>query len=157
MRGWGVIVFAACLAAPPSTARAQAGKQGQDAPPKPQPGRVHLGSTSVTVVDEHDTVDDVISRLRKAKPPVEKQDPTKSASATQTTPAPENKGGNGHEDGRAELRLQTHGGGRTRRWRPTERRETRTSRHRPGARREKTAAVALAAARGRRRGLECCR
>jgi hypothetical protein len=100
-----VLVFAASVMAPGGAAYAQAAKGAKDPPPSPQPSRVHVGSTSVTVVDEHDTVDDVITRLRKAKPPAEKQDQTKSASATQTSPAVD-KGGKAHEDGRAELRSQ---------------------------------------------------
>jgi hypothetical protein len=34
---------------------------------KPQQERVHLGSASVTVVDEHEAVDDVITRIRTGK------------------------------------------------------------------------------------------
>jgi len=34
---------------------------------KARPERVHLGATSVIVVDEHEAVDDVISRIRSAK------------------------------------------------------------------------------------------
>lgn len=34
---------------------------------KAQSERVHLGSASVTVVDEHEAVDDVISRIRSGK------------------------------------------------------------------------------------------
>jgi hypothetical protein len=34
---------------------------------KAQPERVHLGSASVTVVDEHEAIDDVISRIRDGK------------------------------------------------------------------------------------------
>jgi hypothetical protein len=34
---------------------------------KAQSERVHLGSASVTVVDEHEAVDDVISRIRNGK------------------------------------------------------------------------------------------
>jgi uncharacterized iron-regulated membrane protein len=100
-----ILAFAASVTAPGSAVYAQAAKQSQDTPPKPQPSRVHLGSTSVTVVDEHDTVDDVITRLRKAKPPADKQEQTKSASATQTTTVPD-KSNKAREDGRAELRSQ---------------------------------------------------
>lgn len=47
-------------------------RAGEPAPPQPapekaRPERVHLGSTSVTVVDEHEPVDDVITRIRKEK------------------------------------------------------------------------------------------
>jgi hypothetical protein len=108
MRAWLGLAVVACAAAAASVAHAQGAKQGQDTAPKPQPSRVHLGATSVTVVDEHETVDDIITRLRKAKPPTDKQAQSKSASATQTTTAPSDKpadkDGKAHEDGRAELR-----------------------------------------------------
>lgn len=46
---------------------AQAAEPAPAATEKAQPERVHLGSASVTVVDEHEAIDDVISRIRNGK------------------------------------------------------------------------------------------
>ena len=46
--------------------RASAGESENKAQEKPQE-RVHVGSASVTVVDEHEAVDDVITRIRTGK------------------------------------------------------------------------------------------
>jgi hypothetical protein len=61
-----------------------------------KPERVHLGSASVTVVDEHEAVDDVISRIRngkaegtvvdKAKTRELRDPPVRTATATETPP-----------------------------------------------------------------------
>lgn len=55
------------LATLPRLAAAGEPAPAQSAPEKAKPERVHLGSTSVTVVDEHEQVDDVITRLRAAQ------------------------------------------------------------------------------------------
>ena len=62
------LLFALAFVLPASAARADeptlaAPVKGE----KAQPERVHLGSASVTVVDEHEAVDDVISRIRNGK------------------------------------------------------------------------------------------
>lgn len=66
--GWLALLLllapAVALADPPAPTAAR----------KPPPERVHLGSTSVTVVDEHEPVDDVITRLRTSK--TDKADPS---------------------------------------------------------------------------------
>jgi hypothetical protein len=52
------------------TFAARADEPAPATPPKAeksQPERVHLGSASVTVVDEHEAVDDVITRIRNGK------------------------------------------------------------------------------------------
>ena len=53
-----------------------------ESPPKAekaQPERVHLGAASVTVVDEHEPVDDVISRIRNGKTETSTTDKAKTA------------------------------------------------------------------------------
>ena len=60
------LVPAVCL--PPALARAGEPTATVTATSKAPPERVHLGATSVTVVDEHEPVDDVISRIRNRKP-----------------------------------------------------------------------------------------
>jgi hypothetical protein len=63
----GVLFLLVCIL--PAFA-ARAAEPTQATPPKAektQPERVHLGSASVTVVDEHEAVDDVISRIRNGK------------------------------------------------------------------------------------------
>jgi len=72
---------------------------------KAQPERVHLGSASVTVVDEHEAVDDVISRIRnrkaestasnKSKTAERHDQPASTATITETRPG----------SGRSSLRL----------------------------------------------------
>ena len=104
-RAWLAAVLVACIAGPSATVYAQTGGQAQGTAPKPQPNRVHLGATSVTVVDEHDTVDDVITRLRKAKAPADATEQAKSETGAKATPPPDKRGST-HEDGRAELRAQ---------------------------------------------------
>ena len=56
---WTLPAFAAQADEPVQAAPAKAEKA--------QPERVHLGSASVTVVDEHEAVDEVISRIRNGK------------------------------------------------------------------------------------------
>ena len=65
MRRFPTYVFFAC------TLPAFVAQAGEPEPPakteKAQSERVQLGATSVTVVDEHEAVDDVISRIRAGK------------------------------------------------------------------------------------------
>jgi hypothetical protein len=66
---------------------------------KAQPERVHLGSASVTVVDEHEAVDDVISRIRNGKAEDTVSDKSKTTQkhdqAAGTATANETRPGNG--------------------------------------------------------------
>ena len=62
-----LLLLALVVGLPSLAARADEAKSPQPAPDKSRPERVHLGATSVTVVDEHEAVDDVISRIRSAK------------------------------------------------------------------------------------------
>ena len=62
------LLFALAWVLPAFAARAAEPAQATPAKTeKAQPERVHVGSASVTVVDEHEAVDDVISRIRKGK------------------------------------------------------------------------------------------
>lgn len=56
--------------------------------PKAAPDRVHVGATSVTVVDEHETVDDVITRLRAAKAHAGSATDTKTAAPASGAASP---------------------------------------------------------------------
>ena len=73
---------------------------------KAQPERVHLGSASVTVVDEHETVDDVISRIRTGKANTPVPDKSKTAEAhdqgARTSTATDKRQGNGRSSLRAQ-------------------------------------------------------
>jgi hypothetical protein len=73
---------------------------------KAQPERVHLGSASVTVVDEHEAVDDVITRIRNGKienPVVDKSKTVEShGQGAPTATAADTRQGNG----RSSLRTQ---------------------------------------------------
>jgi hypothetical protein len=72
---------------------------------KAQPERVHLGSASVTVVDEHEAVDDVISRIRNGKAEDLVSDKAKTAQnhdqSTRTGTATETRPGSGRASLRA--------------------------------------------------------
>lgn len=61
------LVLMLALGLAPVAARADEPTPPQNGADKPKPERVHLGATSVTVVDEHERVDDVITRLRGSK------------------------------------------------------------------------------------------
>jgi hypothetical protein len=85
----------------------------QAAPPKTEKApaeRVHLGSASVTVVDEHEAVDDVISRIRNGK--VENPDVDKSKTTeihdkgSRTATATDTRQDSGRPSLRASLRVQ---------------------------------------------------
>jgi hypothetical protein len=95
----------------PSAASAQTASQKETTPVRTTPSRVHLGATSVTVVDEHDTVDDVITRLRKAKATPTGADPAKSGKPVNATAGQGGHTGSSDHDnekdqGRAELRAE---------------------------------------------------
>ena len=98
----GVLPAFAVQAAEPTQTATEKAKEAQ-------PERVHLGSASVTVVDEHEAIDDVISRIRDRKAETAATDKAKtsehrdqgSRSATATT-ATDNHQGNE----RASLRAQ---------------------------------------------------
>ncbi len=63
----GLVRLGFWLALGLSSSATLAGEPAHNPPDKPKPDRVHLGATSVTVVDEHEAVDDVISRIRRAE------------------------------------------------------------------------------------------
>jgi hypothetical protein len=76
-----LMLAAGCLVLP-TAARAEEPAAAQTPPAKTekaQPERVHLGATSVTVVDEHEAVDDVITRLRTRKTEAATAEKTKAA------------------------------------------------------------------------------
>jgi hypothetical protein len=88
---------------------AQAGEPAQagtEKVEKARPERVHLGSASVTVVDENEAVDDVISRIRNGKAELPATDKARTGenrdqgahTATTTDPRP--------GSGRSSLRVQ---------------------------------------------------
>ena len=85
---------------------------GEEAAPKQPPAekapqeRVHLGSTSVTVVDEHETVDDVITRLRAAKSQASATGKTKSGKNQAPPASTESSTAGQSQDGRATLRAE---------------------------------------------------
>jgi len=85
-------------------ARALAGEPAHNPPDKAKPERVHVGATSVTVVDEHEPVDDVISRIRRAENDPTARDKTKvdhdKSGGTSTT------AGQSTGEARAALRAQ---------------------------------------------------
>ena len=83
---------------------ARAGEPAAAGAGKTPPDRVHLGAASVTVVDEHEPVDDVITRIRSRRtepPPAPDKDKHGKGRARGTVP-PENH----REGGRAGLRGQ---------------------------------------------------
>ncbi len=95
------MLVAAGILVSSSIAQAEERAAKPPAPAKAPPDRVHVGATSVTVVDEHETVDDVITRLRAAK--------AKTATAPKTTsqPAPPTPPASGQgQDGRETLRRE---------------------------------------------------
>jgi hypothetical protein len=101
-----VLLFALVCAVPAFVARAD-----EPAPAAPvktektQPERVHLGSASVTVVDEHETVDDVISRIRDGKAADTASDKAKTTAShdqgARTVTATETRPGSGRSSLRA--------------------------------------------------------
>ena len=86
MRSALVFVLLAALA---QGARAEesAPKPAQPEAEKSSSQRVHLGSASVTVVDEHEAIDDVISRIRKAKSIAPDKDKAHEPAGRSDTPA----------------------------------------------------------------------
>lgn len=95
---WTLPAFAARADEPVQAAPAKAEKA--------QPERVHLGSASVTVVDEHEAVDEVISRIRNGKvesPAVDKSKTTEIRDqGSRTVTTTDTRQGNG----RSSLRTQ---------------------------------------------------
>jgi hypothetical protein len=88
-----------------STVFAEGPVQKPPSAEKALPDRVHLGSSSVTVVDEHEKVDDVITRLRSAKAkPAAANNAKSGENAAQGTTAPSGSGQ--PQDGRAALQPQ---------------------------------------------------
>jgi len=88
---------------------ARADEPAQTVPPKAekaQPERVHLGSASVTVVDEHEAVDEVISRIRNGKAQNAAGDKAKTAEirgqGSRTVTATDTRQGNGRSSLRAQ-------------------------------------------------------
>ena len=85
-------------------------RAGEPEPPakaeKTQPERVHLGSASVTVVDEHEAVDDVISRIRNGKAAPPATDKVKAVQTrdqgAKTATASDNRQGSGRSSLRAQ-------------------------------------------------------
>ena len=88
---------------------ALAGEPAQASPPKAeksQPERVHLGSASVTVVDEHEAVDEVISRIRKGKEEGTANDKAKTADISGKGSHTGTTTDSRQENGRTSLRAQ---------------------------------------------------
>ncbi len=87
--------------AAPKQASAEKAASKQPSAEKAPPDRVHLGATSVTVVDEGEKVDDVITRIRNAKSgTANKAKPGEASRQEGNVPA----GSGARQDGRAELR-----------------------------------------------------
>lgn len=87
---------------------ARADETAQTVPPKAdkaQPEHVHLGSASVTVVDEHEAVDDVITRIRNGKTENTHSDKAKTTEThdqgARTATATDNRQGGGRSSLRA--------------------------------------------------------
>jgi hypothetical protein len=100
-----VVQSSAVFAEEPAQKRPTGEKTSDKQPDKTPPERVHLGATSVTVVDEHETVDDVITRLRSAKP--HKTQADKAKPDENNAPGAGTSTGQGqHKDGRASLQPQ---------------------------------------------------
>ena len=85
---------------------AQTAQPTTDKAEKRQPERVHLGSASVTVVDEHEAVDDVISRIRNGKAEISATDKAKTSEnrdqGSRTATATDTRPGSGRSSLRAQ-------------------------------------------------------
>jgi hypothetical protein len=110
---WLPLVASFVMQSPPVQAEEAAPKQAsaekaaskQPSAEKAPPDRVHLGATSVTVVDEGEKVDDVITRVRNAKSSSASASKAKQAEAAgQAANAPSGTGP--RQDGRADLRRE---------------------------------------------------
>ena len=103
------LVFILALAGTLSAFSARAEAPAQTVPPKTekaQPERVHLGSASVTVVDEHEAVDDVITRIRKGKAESTAGDKSNTTEIRTQSPGPATSTDARQGNGRSSLRAQ---------------------------------------------------
>ena len=81
-------------------------EQAQQKKEKARPERIHLGAPSVTVVDEHEAVDDVITRIRQNEAAGRGKTAAKPEQVSQPQPQPQPTADRSQKDGRAALRAQ---------------------------------------------------